>query len=36
VSRVRPLKMTALGLAGLTTVIVVGYYALDVMHRFGM
>jgi hypothetical protein len=36
VSKIRPLKMTALGAAGLTTVIVVGYYALDIMHRFGM
>lgn len=36
VGRVRPLKMTAFGIAGLMTVVVVGYYLLDVLHRFGV
>ena len=36
VSRLRPLKMTALGTVGLMTAIVVGYYVLDIVHRFGM
>ncbi len=35
VSKIRPVKMTSLGLAGLMTVIVVGYYLLDIAHQFG-
>ncbi|MGO8757728.1 MAG: hypothetical protein ACLQG3_06350 [Terracidiphilus sp.] len=34
-SRIRPVRLTALGLAGAMTVLVVGYYLLDVAHRFG-
>ncbi len=34
VNKIRPLKMTALGIAGLMTVIVVGYYLFDIFHQF--
>ncbi len=34
VNKIRPLKMTALGIAGLMTVIVAGYYLFDIFHQF--
>ena len=34
VNKIRPLKMTALGIVGVMTVIVVGYYLFDIFHQF--
>ena len=34
VSKIRPVKMAALGIVGLMTVIVVGYYLFDIFHQF--
>ena len=34
VSKIRPLKMTALGIVGVMTVIVVVYYLFDIFHQF--
>ena len=34
VGKIRPVRMTALGIVGVMTVIVVGYYILDVFHQF--
>jgi hypothetical protein len=36
VSKIRPLRLTSLGLAGVMTAFVVGYYLLDLAHRFGL
>ncbi len=36
VSKIRPLRLTSLGLAGVMTVIVIGYYRLGVAHSFGL
>jgi hypothetical protein len=33
-SRIRPLRLSTLGLAGLMTLLIVAYYLLDVFHRF--
>jgi hypothetical protein len=35
VSKIRPVKITSMGLVGLMTAIVVGYYLLDIAHQFG-
>jgi hypothetical protein len=34
VNKIRPLKIAALGIVGLMTVIVVGYYLFDIFHQF--
>jgi hypothetical protein len=34
VNKIRPVKMTALGIAGVMTVIVVVYYLVDIFHQF--
>ena len=34
VNKLRPVKMTALGIAGLMTVVVLGYYIFDIFHQF--
>jgi hypothetical protein len=34
VNKFRPVKMTALGIAGVMTVIVVVYYLFDIFHQF--
>jgi hypothetical protein len=34
VKKIRPLKMTALAIVGVMTVIVVGYYLFDIFHQF--
>ncbi len=34
VNKIRPLKMTALGIAGSMTVIVLAYYLIDIFHQF--
>lgn len=36
VGRIRPLRLTALALAGVMTFVVLGYYLLDIAHRFGL
>ncbi|MGA2570271.1 MAG: hypothetical protein ABSF23_07095 [Terracidiphilus sp.] len=33
--KIRPVKLTSLGLAGAMTAFVVAYYLLDLVHRFG-
>jgi hypothetical protein len=33
-SRIRPLRLSTLGLAGLMTLLIVAYYLRDVFHRF--
>ena len=35
VNKIRPLRKTTLVLVGLMTVVVIGYYVLDVFHQFG-
>ena len=35
VNKIRPVKMTSMGIVALTTVILVGYYLLDIAHQFG-
>jgi hypothetical protein len=34
VNKIRPLKMTALGIVGVMTTIVVVYYLFDIFHQF--
>lgn len=34
VNKIRPLKLTALGIVVVMTVIVVGYYLFDIFHQF--
>ncbi|MGA2753867.1 MAG: hypothetical protein ABSE53_08865 [Terracidiphilus sp.] len=34
VNKIRPVKMTALGIMGVMTVIVVVYYVIDILHQF--
>jgi hypothetical protein len=34
VGKIRPVKMTALAMVGVMTVIVVGYYLFDIFHQF--
>ncbi len=34
--KIRPVRLTSLGLAGVMTAFVVGYYLLDLAHRFGL
>ena len=33
--KIRPVKMTSMGIVALTTVILIGYYLLDIAHQFG-
>lgn len=33
-NRIRPLKRIVMGLLGIMTLLVVAYYAVDIMHRF--
>lgn len=33
--KIKPVRRAALGIAAVMTVVVVGYYLIDVMHRFG-
>jgi hypothetical protein len=35
VGKVRPIKKASLAIAGIMTVVVLGYYLLDIFHRFG-
>ncbi len=35
VSKIRPLKVTSLGILGVMTLLVVGYYVVDVFKQFG-
>jgi hypothetical protein len=34
VNKIRPVKMTAVGIVGVMTVIVVVYYVIDILHQF--
>ncbi|MGB8030052.1 MAG: hypothetical protein WCF30_10345 [Terracidiphilus sp.] len=35
VGKIRPVKRAALAMVGIMTVVVAGYYVLDILHQFG-